>query len=420
MKVFYFAIASIVFCYTSCIHHNDIPFKTISHLKYFNLNGEVSEMQISIYTSNILEEGYASETISNMQQFPFISKPLLFQNIYTQQGNIDVYFKPMHLISTMNIYYMSPKVSTISYSFNKEGFVTDATSFWEDKRLKSIKCEYNEMNQPKEIEFHNHTIALFSMNGEIDFSPNGDIIERSYAYDKSKIVETYKEIEKDSVSVGKRIYQFSDIANNRVLEKITDEESVDSALIFLDEKTNDIYKIEYYESLPNTRNMTMLLSNNRVYKILPNDYRELVFDNLLRILEDKSFKYSYDSHSPLELKSIYIKELDLNLEISCKYDHKGNWIEMKILPDRSEYDYLTMRINKISNEIDYLRKDFEKYKNESYVMRKDYHQILEEMEIDAEKINLLYKEGANLIEDRNELKALLKKVIVKRNIMYYN
>ena len=414
-----------------------IPFENIPHTRYWGLKGKVAEMQISAYR---LDEDHASENRFNIQDLHFLSNICCLQNILDFQYMINIYSDPINEIKNIGFPLFAPQVSTVSCSFTKDGYISDASFFWENKKLQQVKCKYNDKNQPTEILYYDLQHAMFTVDG-VEYRSTSDFSKSTYTYEKSKITKSYYEQKMDTFHTFKSVYQFFP-SKEQVTEVITTGERKDSASIFLG-SDDDIYKIEYYHDTKELKEgqitETLYLHEGMVYKILPH-YKDLIYDESVNLIEDKYYTYSYypdvaDSGMKRGLwKSLHDKKNNLHYEIRYSFDDKGNWIQMEMKSNRKVLEEVNERISFIESRQNSLISDYYDYESEFKSNENNYNYLssdliranaLDKMEQALDKmreirgeVQQLEEERKKLISKSERLVVLLSPIIVRRNIIY--
>ena len=398
----------------SCLNQEQIPFKNIPHIQYFNLKGKVAEVQVESFQCGILPEGYASPNILNMQNLSPIGNAVLLTN-YIHKNEIDIFSIPIEKFRKLgNDVMISPMLSNISYSFDDKGYISDFSLYWKDKKIRTVECEYDNNKFPNSITQYELYSAMWNMIGFCEYHENMDTVQDLFQYDKSMITKFRTIKTSDSIQTIKTIYTFEKIGENKTLEKICyGNKYVDSAYI-LNDKNRNIFKIDYFQDATRFMNKkqaeaTMFLENNIVYKVLPGISNK-VFDNSHRLIEDENYSYTYDRNGLY--KTIYDKKNDILSTVSYELDSQGNWIKMEIIPDRSDFDKKNRELEDLDKEFNYNIERYNRYENMTYPPIETMNLIVKNLE----KINLRVK---LLNEEISDMIKHLGKITIKRNILYY-
>ncbi len=316
-------------------------------------------------------------------------------------------------------------LSNISLSFNDQGYMSEFSLFWKEKKIRTHKYEYNENNFPQNMNQYTLFSALWGIDKDdwsksyYEYHEIKDTLQETFQYYGSTITKFSTIKEPDTIfSNRKIIYRFEKRGKSKTLETIEKNLNniiyIDSAYIWSN-KHDDIFKIEYFQDSAQFKNnkkgeATMYLENNIVYKVLPGISNK-VFDNFYRLIEDENYKYTYDRNGLY--KTIYDKKNDILSTVSYEFDSRDNWTKMEITPTRYKMDQLYDKLDNLLDENRSYRKRFEEYNRMSYPPIDKMEHIL----------NMLKDNNQN-IEDVNFLINLSKdqfsKIIVLRNILYYN
>lgn len=154
----------------SCDKENKhIPFKNIPHTHYFDLKGNVFDIQISFSKEIINEQGYYNPVSTNLKDTPFMGefnpvyKMLFYGIISDYREDVDIFYPPIKAIQMVDA--SSPYIHNITYTFNKEGYIENFSLLMDNKQFAYVNIQYNknllvgkvEKLQPTIDPFHNIT-----------------------------------------------------------------------------------------------------------------------------------------------------------------------------------------------------------------------------------------------------------------------
>ena len=433
---------------TSC-DENIIPFKNPPHLEYFDLKGNVAEVQTESYIYYVQEEGYSKMNLLDFVTFPPFNNIFLHKDVLTKD-QLDVFYRPIEELSEIRKgpFPFLAKVTAISKTFTREGYLSSASYNFKDTLLYSAKYEYDDENRIKIInkKFKTPIYSLSLYGNSVKYNDYYHYSKTTFSYNGNNILENQCSkftSKKDTIKIISN-YSFRQ-EDDYILEiktsQMKDSSNVffkDSSFIYLDDK-EDIYKITSYKNYLNKENSNseanLYLDDNIVYKKMPGRH-SLIYNKRGKIVEDNTYKYEYydlsskddnqDYHDGL-LKRIYIKDIGIYAFFNYKKDSRGNWIELEIIPNRTIFDkkinrfYELLEENKeLDHSFDELNNYYESNKNMYYFTNKEREKIISEMLkiTDSKKTN---------VEELNELETYIQensgkfaKIIVKRNIIYYN
>lgn len=190
-----------------------IPFVNVPHTQYLNLQGTVSEMQIKAYSCNITDFGYEEPKSVNLQHclYPNCNPcfSFMFQDhVSSYKDDIDIYFQPIESIKEM--FDKNFDMTELSYSFNKNGFITSVSSYNRDKEIGSVKIKYNIDNVVNNVYYNLPSIDIQSIGGKRVMSQNtGTLVNKDFLFNSDTIRLVRKNIssKKDtSISIHKYTY----------------------------------------------------------------------------------------------------------------------------------------------------------------------------------------------------------------------
>ena len=189
-------------------------------------------------------------------------------------------------------------ITDLSYTFNKNGFITNISSYYMDNKIGNMQIKYNEDNMVNNINYNLPSIN-FSKKG-VQYN-KGTIVNNDYIYnsdsirkiqqnispykDTSTFVDTYKYINKGDFIKGLFISELKTdsfhifINNNKVNKVIC---YIDS---FSYKRGDNLSHIDRSEQ-------TVFIANDKVYSILPKN--DNLLDNLHRIENSQSNIIKYN------------------------------------------------------------------------------------------------------------------------------
>lgn len=350
----------------SCSKKNKyIPFENIPHTQYLDLKGNICDIQMSFYKEDICEQGYYNPVITNLKGdlFPGAFNPIymmLFYNVISEyREDVDIFYSPIRAIQRISNGYSSPYIHNIVYTFNKDGYIENFSLHADNKKFAYVNIQYN-----KKMLINN--IEIMQPNPDIYFSIMG---KKKFPYEKGSLyLYEYSYFDNDSIFQMKRELKLENnlnIITDNYCYKPKDENAVevihsrgktaDSSYIFFDKKQHPI-------KIVNSKG-SALVKNNMIYNSVvdesysTNTYIKEEFDRERRLVKDQylwEIKYDSINNRINELRSLSIYDSHGNPMI-CKVlytdDERGNWIIMKIIPDRSFFDNLEAKKKRLVCEM---------------------------------------------------------------------
>ena len=427
MKKYIFIIVILMF---SCTEQDIlIPFSNIPHTQYFDLQGTVSEMQIKAYTCDITASGYGEPQLANLKAclYPDCNPcfSLLFQDlILSYKDDIDIYFHPIKEINGMlgSVY----NITDLSYSFNRNGFITDLSTYYRKDKIANIQIGYNTNDVVKNINY-NLPSTTFSKDGGYQYD-EGYKVYKNYTYRTDTIrLKTMNVSSDKDTSIYESKYKY--INKGDFVEGFYfNEHKTDSFYIFYNSYKDANKVICYIDSFSYQRGnklehidrfeQTIYIDNNKVSSILP-DRRYLKGVYYVENSQSREIKYNdfifYCNKTNNRFSEIINSHIPITYDVSYINDKRGNWIKMIITPSRKLYD----RLFHLGNELVELEKDYQ-----SWSPNKGENEIasINELTRIFERYNSIKKElndnySSYIIDN---IGRISNKVIIERNILYFD
>lgn len=412
----------VIFMFSCTEQKISIPFTNVPHTQYLKLRGTVPEIQIKAYNCNITDSGYGKPRTTDLKSclYPQCNPcfDFMFQDlVFSYKDDIDIYYQPIESIK--NMFGSIFDITDLSYTFNKNGFITNISSYYMDNKIGNMQIKYNEDNMVNNINYNLPSIN-FSKKG-VQYN-KGTIVNNDYIYnsdsirkiqqnispdkDTSIFVDTYKYINKDDFIKGLFISELKTdsfhifINNNKVNKVIC---YIDS---FSYKRGDNLSHIDRSEQ-------TVFIANDKVYSIFPKN--DNLLDNLHRIENSQSniIKYNdfifYYNKTDDRITNITNSHTSIQYTISYINDKRGNWIKMTITTSRETYE----RILYLKKELINIKQEYQSWSSADGEFK--LYKILDRFIEVKKELDNNYK--SDVIEN---IEKISNKIIIERNIFYYD